>query len=115
MTTLVKNPEGSKSLLTTHNEQLATPLNYFNVQANRITSREETYLKIKGSFKIKVQNKGDVGIKIFGNYPLPSHSEETFDTGDTTLGFIDNTAIEFDKFSAGEKINIILTSYFKLK
>ena len=40
---------------------------FFNVQANRLTNDKETYLKIQGAFKIRIQNKGEVGIKIFGN------------------------------------------------
>lgn len=94
---------------------LVAPANSFNVQANRITSREETYLRIEGAFKIKVQNKGDVDVIIFGNYPLPSYSEETFDTGDTNLGFAADTAIQFAKESAGENINLILTTYKRNK
>lgn len=115
MSLLNKNPDGLKPSPTAHSERLVEPLHKFNIQANSITSREETYLKIKGAFKCKVQNKGDVDIKIFNNYPLPSHSEETFETGDTNLGFIDNTAIEYDIPSPGENINIILTSYFKVQ
>lgn len=85
----------------------------FSVQTNRITSREETYLRIEGAFKIKVQNRGDVDIIIFGNYRLPSYSEETFETGDTNLGFSANTAVEYTPKSAGETIDILLTNYFK--
>jgi hypothetical protein len=115
MSLLNKNPDGLKPSSTTHVERLVEPLQKFNIQANSITNREETYLKIKGAFKCKVQNKGDVDVKIFGNYPLPSHSEETFETGDTNYGFSANTAIEYAAVSPEEKINIILTSYFKVQ
>jgi hypothetical protein len=115
MSKLVKNPEGIKQKLNPLLEELALPLNSFNIQTNRITSRDETYLKIKGAFKIKVQNKGDIGIKIFGNLEIPSYAEETFETGDTNLGFVSNTAINYDQPAANENINILLTSYFKIK
>lgn len=115
MGNLIKNPEGLKPKSLAQNEQVIKPLNNFNIQANKITSRDETYLRIKGAFKIKVQNKGDVDVTIFGNYPLPSHSEETFDTGDTNLGFVSDTAIVYAPPSTAEKINIILTSYYKVQ
>lgn len=114
MDKLVKNPEGKTASQPT-NIQVVKPLNSFNIQANRITSREETYLKIKGAFKIKVQNKGDVDVIIFGNYPLPSYAEETFETGDTNFGFVADTAINYAEVSESENINIILTSYFKVQ
>lgn len=93
--------------------EAALPGKSFNVQTNRVTSREETYLKIKGSFKIRVQNKGDVDVTIFGNFPLPSYSDETFETGDTNLGFVTDTAIQYPAESVGENINILLTSYLR--
>lgn len=86
----------------------------FNVQANRVTSRVETYLKIKGSFKVRIQNKGDVDIILFGNFPIPSHGDETFETGDTDLGFVADTAIQYAPESLDENINLILTNYFKV-
>lgn len=89
--------------------------NTFSVQSNRITSREQTYLKIKGAFKIKVENKGDVGITIFENFEIPSYASEPFETGDTNLGFIDHTKIQYDNYSVGENIDIHLTAYFRTK
>lgn len=114
MERLIKNPEGIKAS-PVQNVQVVKPLNNFNIQANKITSRDETYLKIKGAFKIKVQNKGDVDVIIFGNYPLPSYAEETFETGDTNFGFVADTAINYAEVSESENINIILTSYFKVQ
>lgn len=86
----------------------------FSVQANRLTNDKETYLKTKGAFKIRVQNKGDIGITIFGNFYLPSYSDETFETGDTNLGFNKDASIEFDPHVTGNVIDIILTTYTKL-
>ena len=115
MTTLVKNPEGheNKEAVKQPHYEVA-PGKHFNVQANRVTSREQTYLKCKGSFKIRVQNKGDVDVVIFGNFPLPSYADETFETGDTNLGFVNDTAINYAPQSAGENINIIFTNYYRV-
>lgn len=108
MTRLVKIPQKPM------NEEVPKQVvKTFNVQTNRLTSRDETYLRIKGSFKVRVQNKGDVDVIIFGNFPLPSYSDETFETGDTDLGFVDDTAIQYVEESAGENINILLTNYFR--
>jgi hypothetical protein len=85
----------------------------FNVQANRLTNDKETTLKIKGAFKIRVQNKGEVGIKIFGNFYLPSYSDEPFETGDTNLGFSQDAHIEFDDHAPTDKVEIVLTNYYK--
>jgi len=85
----------------------------FTVNTNRITKREETYLKIKGAFKIRVQNKGDVDIIIFGGFLLPAYSDETFETGDTNLSFIEDTLIQYIPIVPGENINLFLTTYVK--
>lgn len=85
----------------------------FNVQGNSLTNDKETYLKIKGAFKIRIQNKGEVGIKIFGNFYLPSYSDETFETGDTNLGFSQDAHIEFDDHAPTDKVEIVLTNYYK--
>jgi glycogen debranching enzyme len=89
--------------------------NSFSVQVSRITTRDLTYLKIKGAFKIKVKNKGDVGITIFENFQLPSYAEEVFETGESNLSFVNDTKIQYDDISTGENIDIHLTAYFKLK
>lgn len=86
----------------------------FNVQANRVTSRIETYLKIKGSFKVRIQNKGDVDVVVFGNFPIPSYGDETFEPGDSDLGFVADTAIQYAPESIGENINLILTNYYRV-
>lgn len=112
---LVKNPLLMQQQETPKNGGIVAPLGHFNVQTNRITSRVESYLKIKGAFKVKVQNKGDVDVTIFGNYPLPSYSEETFETGDTNLGFSSDTAIEYPEESPTEEVNILLTAYYKVR
>lgn len=94
--------------------EVVAPLkNGFAIQTNRITKREESYLRIKGAFKIKVQNHGDVDIEIFGNYKIPSYSEETFDTGDASLGFTSDTLISYAPETVNENINIVLTTYSK--
>lgn len=113
MTRLVKIPDMVKTPVPI--KEPVFPPNNFNVQSNRITSREETYLRIQGAFKIKVQNKGDVDVVIFGNYPLPSYSEEVFENGDTLLGFSADTAIEYAPEAVGENINLILTTYTRNK
>ncbi len=86
---------------------------FFNVQSNGLTNDKETNLKIKGAFKIRIQNNGEVGIKIFGNFYLPSYSDETFETGDTNVGFIQDAHIEFDEHTPTDKIEIVLTNYYK--
>lgn len=104
-------------ILEAEKEQLsassASALKGFAIQTNRITKREERYLRIAGAFKIKVQNHGDVDIEIFGNYKIPSYSEETFDTGDTALGFTSDTLIEYATEVVNENINVVLTTYSK--
>lgn len=85
----------------------------FNVQVSRITSRDLTYLKIKGAFKIKVENKGDVEITFFENYHLPSYASEVFETGDSNSKFSDHAKIQYEDQSPGENIDIHLTAYFK--
>jgi hypothetical protein len=86
----------------------------FRVQANRYTSTENVYLKTKGAFKIRVQNEGNVGITIFGNFYLPPYADEVFDTGDPSLSFSDDTAVIYDEVFPGDEINILLTAYSRL-
>ena len=86
----------------------------FNVQGNSLTNDRETYLKIKGAFKIRIQNKGEVGIKIFGNIYLPSYSDETFDSGNNNLVFSQDASIEFDNHDPTDKIEIVLMNYYKI-
>lgn len=112
MSQLNKNPNGSKSLLPA-NAEIAKPLNTFNVQANRLTSRNETYLKIAGAFKIEVENNGNVDVIIFGNYKLPSYSKKTFGTDDSLLVFQKNIDIQYPTASPVDKIDILLTTYTK--
>ncbi len=97
----------------TQKEVLGASGGFFNVQSNRLTNDKETKLKIKGAFKIRVQNIGETGIKIFGNFYLPSYSDETFETGDTNLGFIEDAHIEFDEHALADKVEIVLTNYYK--
>jgi hypothetical protein len=85
----------------------------FNVQTNRVTSRKQTFLKIKDAFKIEVENTGNVDVVIFDGYKLPSYSQKTFETGDTSLGFYADTAINYGAEAIGEIIEIVLTTYTK--
>lgn len=94
-------------------EQVNQSLAGFNVEARRVMNREETYLPIKGAFKIKVKNEGDVDVIIFGSYSLPSYSEETFEQNDANLTFKDDTAIKYPEYTEGENVNILLIKYFK--
>lgn len=112
MAKLVK-PLSKENVLPLQKEPVKQIFTGFNVQTNRITSRDETYLKIKGAFKIRVQNVGNVDVTVFGNFPLPSYSDETFETGDSSLGFANDIAIQYALESAGENINILLTNYFR--
>ena len=85
----------------------------FNVQANRITSRNETYLKIAGAFKCEVENNGNVDIIIFGGYKLPSYSKKTFETGNSNLIFKSDTNIQYPPISSVDNIDVLLTTYTK--
>jgi hypothetical protein len=118
---LIKNQQANKS--TTASKEVvsesAIPQNNivnslgFNVQTNRITSRNETYLKIKGTFKIEVENNGDVDIIIFGGYKIPSYAKKIFTADDSVLVFKADTSIEYAPLSAFENIDILLTTYTK--
>lgn len=99
--------------LETQKEVFAVSGGFFNVQSNRLTNDKETKLKIKGAFKIRIQNKGETGIKVFGNFYLPSYSDETFETGDTNLGFSEDAHIEYDDHDPKDSVEIVLTNYYK--
>jgi len=111
MALLMKNPVSAtdKKVQPVIQETYKGPA--FNVQANRTTSDTETYLKTKGAFKIRVQNKGSVGVKIFGNFDLPSYADETFEPGDSSLGFASDTYITYDPHLPTDVINIVTTAY----
>lgn len=85
----------------------------YRVQSNRVTNSNESTLKTKGAFKIRIQNKGDVGIKVFGNFYMPSYSDETFETGDANLSLAQDSHIEFDEHTISDVVEIVLTSYYK--
>lgn len=97
----------------TQKEVFAGGGGFFNVQSNKLTNDKETKLKIKGAFKIRIQNIGETGIKIFGNFYLPSYSDETFETGDTNLSFSEDAHIEFDDHDPKDNVEIVLTNYYK--
>ncbi len=108
MTVFKKNQTASASQL----PKIIT--NGFRVEAIRLTNDKETYLKIQGAFKTRIQNKGKVGVKIFGAFDLPGYSDETFEPGDSILGFVENTNVMFDPHTASDKIEIIVTNYYKV-
>lgn len=112
--TVISKTKPIPPYMETATESKTTTIGSFSVQANRLTNDKETYLKIKGAFKIRVQNKGDIGITVFGNFYLPSYSDETFETGDTNLGFNKDASIEFAPHVTGNLIDIVLTTYTKL-
>ena len=85
--------------------------NSFRVQSNAINDSNESTLKTRGAFKIRVQNKGTVDVKLFGNFALPSYADEVFETGENTLGFDTDTPIEYAPHSSSDVINIVLTAY----
>lgn len=112
--TLISKIPPSSNLNETPKEPIKSGGGFFGVQSNRLTNDKETNLKIQGAFKIRIQNKGEVGITIFGNFYLPSYSDEPFDTGDTNLGFFQDAHIEFDEHTPTDKIEIVLTNYYKI-
>lgn len=117
MTSIVKNPNNMN--MTTPVQQppvQPTPVYSgpaFNVQAHRMTSDAETFIKTRGAFKLHVQNKGVVGIRIFGGYEIPSYGEAVFETGDPTLAFASDTPVEYDEHQPGDAVDIITTMYYK--
>jgi len=92
-----------------------TPLTgtVFRVQTSRITKDNETYIKSKGAFKMRIENKGQVGITIFSSCAIPSYGEETFEVGDPTLVMADDTSIEYDAHQDTDTINLVITLYFR--
>lgn len=120
MTMLIKNQKVNESIVVSKESasSFSTPQHKaiglgFNVQSNRITNRNETYLKIAGAFKCEVENNGNVDIIIFGGYKLPSYSKKTFETGDSNLVFKSDTPIQYAALSSVENIDILLTTYTK--
>jgi hypothetical protein len=85
----------------------------YRIQAQRVVRDTETLIKSKGAFKMKVENKGQVGITVFGAVQIPTYSEQTFETGDPSLAFQDDTHIEYDPHNPADTINLIVTLYFK--
>lgn len=83
----------------------------FNVQTNRITEETQATMKIKGMYKIRLQNKGQVAIKVFGNFDLPSYADEVFESGDSLLGFSTDAQIVYAPHSSVDAINVVITGY----
>jgi hypothetical protein len=124
MSLLVKNPNNATLKASTTVQAVlpvapATPIKAVNagvgyrVQAQRMVRDNETLIKNKGAFKMKVENKGQVGITIFGAVQIPSYGEQTFETGDPSLSFFDDTHVEYDAHQPSDTINLVVTLYFK--
>ncbi len=110
MAMLVKKPLPAASTLP------VTPANTgpgFRVLCHRITSKDEVFIKNKGAFKMKIENKGQVGVTIFGACSIPSYGSEVVETGDTSLIFESDTNIEYADHYPSDIINLVITLYYK--
>lgn len=86
----------------------------FSVQTNRIMDDIYSTIKTRGMYKVRIQNKGQVAIKVFGNFDLPSYADETFESGDSVLGFSNDAEIQYAPHSPVDSINIVVTGYTRM-